>query len=252
MNIFSRFILAFTITIALGFIISTLYSRYKNRGEIVDTTVWSNTVPHEYLQLLKLQDSCCKSPNGNIVFVETKASKYRNPISYFFIADRYYLQVYKMDTSFNYSLNTAIKQVYSNAHTWTYTPYALDSRTDMEFLYKATKPRKPKSIFFDLYGDSTIVLKKNDTIAYYYSKCRNFSIKFNLQDQNDIYGECQSKSFSEVSLELMFLKRHKELFLLILSERNVKTDFKHGLLDSLFFRQCPSTQNPKSNIQTPK
>jgi hypothetical protein len=236
MKIFLRIILLSTLGFLLIFVISELYSKYERHGEIEDSFNWSDTIPKEYLHLLKLPDSCCKKQSDNIVFIKTSVSKYRNPVSKFYIDSKYYLQVYKMDTSFNYSLKNAVKESFSDAHFWFSTPYALDETTDMEFLFKLTKPIKPKNIFLDLYGDRTHVLIKNDTIAYYQTNCRNFSLKFNLQDKNDIYGECKSKSLSEAPLEIMFLKRNKKLYMLILSATNANTELKQGMLYGLFFK----------------
>jgi hypothetical protein len=237
MKIFGALIVAFLIVVFGSLAISLIVSKIANRGETEDPIVWIDKIPKEYLQLLKLPDTCCKTANGNTVFVQTTAKKYRNPISSFYIENKYYLQVYKMDTSFNYSLKNEIKESRSDADMSTfYTPYVLDDRTDMKFLYNANKPHKPKNIYFDLYGDSTHILKKNDTIAYYYTNCRNFSIKFNIQDQNDIYCECKSQSFSEVPFELMFLKQGTDLYMLTLSATNASTKLKQGMLYNLIFR----------------
>jgi hypothetical protein len=207
-----------------------------NQGEIEDPGDLSDKIPAEYLQLLKLRDTCCDKPNDSLAFVETKVWKYRNPVSCFYVFNKYYLQLYKMDTAYSYSLKNAIKEVFSDAHSWTYTPYILDERTKMEFLYKKTKPLNPKNIYLDLYGDSTQVLRKNDTIAYYYSKCVTFSIKFDPQKPMDIYGESHSKKDSEIPLEIMFLKRKDRLYMLILSAKDDGIKIKPGALYNLLFR----------------
>ena len=231
MKIFIRPLLIF---LHLSFICQ-LYS-CSDQGEIEDSSNSSNKTPSEYLQLLKLPDSCCNKQNDSIVFIETWTWKYRNPVSFFYVSSRYYLQLYKMDTAFNYSLKNAIKEVFSNAHSWTYTPYIIDDRTKMEFLYKETKPLKPKNVYLDLFGDSTQVIRKNDTIAYYYSKCVNFSIKFDPQKPMDIYGESHSERKNEIPLEIMFLRRNNKLYLLLLSAKDDESKIKPGTLNNLLFR----------------
>jgi hypothetical protein len=216
--------------------IGELYSCNNNRGEIEDSNIWTDTIPKEYLRLLKLQNGCCDKLTDSVVLVNSSAYKYRNAISSFYIANKYYLQVYKMDTGFNYSLRNAIKESFSDAHTWIYSRYILDERTKMEFLYKFTKPKIPQKIYLDLYGDSTQALKKNDTIAYYYSKCVTFSIKFGLQQPNDIYGESHSQRDSEIPLEIMFLKKNNKLYLLILSAKDDGIKIKPGALYNFLFR----------------
>ena len=144
-----------------------------------------------------------------------------------------------MDTAYNYSLTNSIKEVFTNAHAWTYTTYYADDRTKMEFLYKGTKPLKPKNIYLDLFGDSTRVLKKNDTIAYYYSKCVNFSVKFDPKMPYDIYGESRSENDSEMPLEILLLKKNKTLYMLILSAKDDGIKIKSGTLFGLLFPQYP-------------
>src|SRR6202042_2374798 len=120
-----------------------------------------------------------------------------------------------------------------DAHSWINTPYSTDDRTDMKFYYKSSKPKTPGNIYLDLFGDSTRVLEKNDTIAYYYSKCSSFSIKFNPKDPNDMYGESQSQISGEVPLEILFLKRDTKLFMLTLSCKKANTDLNPNMLYDL-------------------
>jgi hypothetical protein len=99
------------------------------------------------------------------------------------------------------------------------SPYSLDNKTDMDFMYKGLKPDNPRNIFLDLYGDSTRLLQKNDTIAYYYSKCENFAIRFTLGGKIDIYADLKHEQYNPVPLEILFLKRKDNLFLIILSSK---------------------------------
>ena len=202
-------------------------------GQIEDSGTWTDTIPTEYSQLLKLSDSCCKG--GSVYFVNTLTSKYRNPISRFYINDKYYLQVYQMGNSFNSSLKSSIKENFSNSSP-SYTEYSLDDRTDLEFLYKLTKPDKPKNIYFALYGGSTHILKKNDTMAYYFSKCANLSIRFSPETENDIYGKCKSNVSNKVPLEVLFLRRFNNLYMLVLSSKNANNDLKEGTLLNLLHK----------------
>jgi len=96
-------------------------------------------------------------------------------------------------------------------------------------------PANSEDLHTYLFGDNTQVIKKNDTIAYYYSKCRSFSVKFGTQDLNDIYGECKSQSLSYVSLEIAFLRRKNKLFMIILSSKDASTDLKPGTLKTIMY-----------------
>ena len=235
-KLFTAFIIAFLLVVFVPMIIGLVTVFINTRGQVQDSSYSSKKIPNDYLQILKLPDSCCKSPNENIVLDHTTISKLRNPISYFFVANKYYLQIYKMDDSFRYSLKDSIKEGFSDAHSWQYSPYAVDNETDMEFLYKNTKPKKPKTIFLDLHGDSTMTLVKNDTIAYYYCKCRNFWIRFNADDPNDIYGNLKNENHNEVHLELLILKRNKKLFMLILSSKYDGIYLRQKTLYNLLFK----------------
>jgi len=232
MRLFIKLSLVFLVVIAA----IVLYSKLTPGGEIDDTLIWTDTIPKEYSQFLKLPGECCHKLNENFVFVKTSVFTYRNPVSSFYINDKYYLQVYKMDSPFMYSLKNAIKDDFLDTYTQYHDRCSTDNRTDMLFLYKLTKPQKPKKIYFDLYGDSTIVLKKNDTIAYYHSKCVSFSIKFNPDAPFDIDAKCQNENFVEAPLEIIFLRRNDKLFMLILSVKTANTDLKRGTLYNLFWK----------------
>jgi hypothetical protein len=218
----------------IGALIILIIFINKKIGEITDPGLISNKVPVEYKKLLKLTDSCCDSTINGFSFVETIDFTYRNPVSSFFIQNQYYLEIYKIDSSFSSTLNRAIRDSYTNAETWISTPYAADDKTDLEFFYKSSKPKKANDIYFDLFGDNTQVMKKNDTVAYYYSRCSNFSIKFNQHDENDIYGEV--KNHGEMPLEILFFKRKKNLYLAMLSSTNAGTNLKPNILYDIFFK----------------
>jgi hypothetical protein len=227
-----KVLLRIVLIIVSVIVIWEVFFHVNLHGEIEDSEIWTDTIPKEYSQLLKLPDSCCKT--GKIVFVNTLSSKYRNPVSRFFIDGKYYLQVYKIDNSFKSSLEKSIKESFSGSVA-SYTEYADDDITDMKFLYKRTKPHKPNAVYFALAGDSTRVLKKNDTIAYYSSKCANLSIRFDPDQENDIYGECKSRNLNQVPLELMFLRRTSNLYMFVLSSKEAATSLKQGTLSNLLF-----------------
>jgi len=207
--------------------------------EYQDSSYISHIIPPDYLDLLNIKMDCCNdSVKNKLYFIETVVSKYRNPVSRFNYDKKYYLQVYKIDTSFSYSLKDKIKDNRSNAYTPFYDSSSLDDRTAMKFLYKDNKPPKAINIYFDLYGDSTFMLKKNDTIAYYYSKCKNFSIKFSPNADNDIYSEIKSKSIGEaVSLEIIFLKKNRQLYMFTLSAKDAFTNLQRGTLYNLIYKK---------------
>jgi len=225
----------------IGIVIILIYTLIKTfqpdlEGTNEDNLTFSQNVPPEYLDLLGLDTACCKTSEDELHFLSSLKGKYRNTISRFAVYGKYYLQIYKMDSSYNRPLDSSIKLRLSDTMAYSYsTPYSGDDATDMQFWYKLTKPERPRSIFFRINGDSTKQLSLNDSIAYYYSKCRTFSIKLNLVHKSDIYGLCSDKIFRGVPIEFLFLRKRHELFLFILSSEYAYTMLNQDLLYNLVF-----------------
>src|ERR1700722_8904149 len=74
----------------------------SNKGsELPPPCYPSQKIPAGYQKLLSLPDSCCTSDTQNLVFVETmEGCNVRNPISFFHVENKYFFQVYKMDSPF--------------------------------------------------------------------------------------------------------------------------------------------------------
>ncbi len=197
-----------------------------------DFSSFANTVPNDYLQLLHI-NKCCDNHEKNIVFHKTTMNKYRKPISCFFFAKDYYLQVYMVDSLFTGSLKNVIKESYSDTNMYFYTTYLTDNITDMSFNYKHTKPEVPKRIFININGIDTKTEQKDDTTACYYSRCTNFWIKYNPKEVSDVFGNLKNSTQSPISLEILFLKRKNKLFLLMLSGVNSSISLNKGVLQSI-------------------
>jgi hypothetical protein len=191
----------------------------KHPKEITDSTFIIKTIPDDYLQLLNLQGNCCTNDNDNFFFLKTYKSKYRNPISFFVYKRYYYLQVYKIDSSFKSSVKNILSEHYINAQV-TYGSFLMDNESEIDYSYNQSAPPKPKSILLKLLGKNNRVVFKNDSVAYYLSTFKNFSIQYNTTVSFDIYGEVKGNglfSHNLEPLELMFIKRNKNLFLLTMS-----------------------------------
>ncbi|WP_394772491.1 hypothetical protein [Mucilaginibacter sp.] len=178
-------------------------------------------------------------------------SKFRNPISCFFVHKDYYLQVYKIDTSYKYLLTNTIKISYDDASLRYFTGYYLDDFTEMEFLYKATKPQKPINIYIDLYGENTKTLMKNDSIAYYFSKCKSFSLGFNKNESFDIHGQPKDGILKKtIDLEMLLFKRKSNLFMLTLSAKDADGSLKPWTLYNLFLNDLEGSLRKKLKPKT--
>lgn len=190
----------------------------------LDSEVYSKKTPDDYLQLFKNTDK--------LISDGTDESKRRNPISEFDYNKDFYLQVYKIDTVYKLSLDKIITESFSNADLSPDVEYKEDlNETQFRIRYKEGPKQNVSSIYLSLYGDSTRILKKNDTIAYYYSKFKNFSIRYAVNTSEDVFGNVDDKYNGErTPLELMFLKRKGNLYFILLGAKNSHVKLKPGML----------------------
>jgi hypothetical protein len=198
--------------------------------EIPDNLYYSDEIPKDYLQLIH------HIRGKDINFLKTTKGKFRNPISCFIYNQQYYIQIYKMDSLFNYSLKSNLKEDFGNAKKSSNVFYSVDDRSKIEYSYKLTAPTKPTSVFLKVLGKNNRILLKNDSIAYYYSDFKNFSIKYDPTGLNDIYGETKGGLFSKVlPIEILFIKRDHSLYLLTMSVYEDASDSKYapGILYNL-------------------
>ncbi len=213
------------VAIALIFIIrcfwsaSQIFSSYSNNSKL-DSVVTSQKVPDEYLKLFKDRDK--------LILDVSKDSKRRNAISEFYYNQKFLIQVYKLDTINKLSVSKIIDESFKDA------PMSLDvefsedlNNTEFEIGYKEGLKEKVSHVYLTLYGDSTQVIKKNDTVAYYYSKFEDFSIKYAIGAPEDIYAHTKDEFKGyRTPLELLFLKRNNNLYFILLGAEN-----DHTLLD---------------------
>jgi hypothetical protein len=219
----------------VGIILQAIITKIIASHEIGDSTAWSRAIPKRYSQLLMLPDTSHNNNQAGVLFFRTSVFKYRSSVSCFFVKNKYYLQVYQLDSSWNHSLMHNLKEDFSSSLVALLTPYVEDSETEMKFKFRYVKPVKPINIFFSLYGDSTSIIKKNDTIAYYYAKCVNFSLRVG-DATTDIFGESASTASSKTPIEILFLKRSNSLYLLLLSSIKANTVLDKNELYKLLFR----------------
>lgn len=193
----------------------------------LDSAATTKTTPAEYLQLFKSTDKLV--PDGSDV------CKRRNAVSKFYYDKKYFLEVYKMDGVGNLPLGKLIREKFTDAQMspgMNYLEYAGDTQFAVEYL---SRPRQRVSnILLTLYGDSTRTIKKNDTLAYYYSKFESFSLSNSSNKAKDIYGHLREEySGSKTPLELLFLKRGNNVYFILLGASNGDTPVGRDLLYNL-------------------
>jgi len=227
-------IIAFAILAELnsGKLVSDIKGFFHPSTENIFPDPYIDTIPNEYQRLLKVKTD----DNSKLSFLHTIGYGLSYPISDFIQGKQYYLQVLKISDNWTLPLKSSIKEYYVSAQNSGFSLY--DAQTPINYSLKPVKPNNQITLSLKLLGKNTRVIQKNDSVAYYYSLFKNFSIQFNLSDSNIIYAEPKGNNLLSntfLPLEILFIKRDHKLFLLTLSDykEDAQTDFQPGLLYNL-------------------
>ena len=194
---------------------AVLSNALKTNEEIskLDTNTYSQNAPKEYLTLFL--------DKSKLVCDNAITSKHRNIITEFH-DEHFYIEVYKLDTLNGLPLGKIINEAFNDngiSKNLYYTDYS--NKKQFEISYKLGTREKLSMLYFTLYGDHTQVVKKDDTVAYYYSKFENFSIKYQKEGAIDIYGKIKENfRDAKVPVEIMFLKRNNNLYFILLANKS--------------------------------
>ena len=182
-----------------------------------------DSIPKEYTELLK-------NPQDTEA-VSTINTQFRSPISYFLFRKKYWVELYKIDNSFDISLENFLHESHNDEMIREGEIYYSFPRVrTVHTSYKGGRPEHIKGIYFNLYGDTTKTIMKNDSIASYSSNLKNMFIKLTSDGPQDIYAE--SKNGGHVPVEVTFFKKHHGLFMMIVTGKDKanplhKEAFKH-------------------------
>jgi len=175
--------------------------------------IYSDKLPVEYSHLFKSTD--------NISVERTDESRRRNAISELSYDKKYYVLVYKIDTIGNVPISKFIKSEkllssIAMAHE-NYVEY--DNNSAFSINFKEIQKPKVSGIYFTSFGNHVQVIKKNDSLVYYYSPgLENFSIKYGQDDEEDIYGNIKDNvGFNKAPMEMLFLIKNKKLYFILLT-----------------------------------
>lgn len=177
-------------------------------GKIDSVTTVSNA-PKQYLNLF--------TESKKLMFDETVVSKTRNPITKFDYDRKFRVEVYRIKVQPSISLKD-IYESHKNDHiTYHHTFHVLDDFDTYSVSYKSGTQDVAKSIYLNLCGDGTFTIKKNDSIAYYYSRARNFYIKFQKDGVQDFFvGPDDDWHQPVIPMEIMLMRRADQLYLVLL------------------------------------
>jgi len=169
-----------------------------------------------------------------LIFDETVISKTRNPITQFDYDGKFLIEVYQINAPTDVSLRE-INQTDKNDHiTYNHTYNLLYNFGIYSVCYKSGSQDTVKSICLNLSGDRTFTIKKNDSIAYYYSRAKSFYIKFREDGKQDFfigpeYGHEQVK----ISMEVLLLKHADKLYLILCIAKKENIYLEPGTLLTL-------------------
>ena len=195
----------------------------------LDVNTYSKVVPYDYLDLF--------ANKKDLVLDSSLTSQHRSLVTELHNGP-FYMQVYKLDSLDQLSIGK-IYEDYNSSEVSKYT-YYVDASTNkrVRIQYKLGIDGKMSSIFFSLNGDHTQVLKKNDSIAYYYSNFKSFSIKYQEQGKIDILGKARTvgTNAGNLPIEIMFLKRKTNLYFILLAAPDSSTSLGTDILYNLIIK----------------
>jgi hypothetical protein len=101
----------------------------------------------------------------------------------------------------------------------------------MHLQYNLQTEKQVSSIYFSFFGDNTHLIQKNDSLIYYYSDFKNFSIKYKPSNNIDIYGKTNGSE--GIPVEIMFLRKNESLYFILLVHKNITDKFDTKALSFL-------------------
>ena len=172
----------------------------------------SQIIPSDYAGLFKHKDKLSSD--------ETVNTRFRNAIADIRYDNKYFIEVYKIDTISNHSLSDFITENYQNQHiTYDQTYRGGNDHKPFSISYKMGQPEKTTAILLNIFGNDTQIIEKRDSIAGYYSNFKNLSIENGKKQLQDIYGKPGDNKES-MPISVYFIKKGHNLYLIILAAMN--------------------------------
>jgi hypothetical protein len=157
-------------------------------------------------------------------------SKVREAESNYNLPDDFHLTVSKLDLRSDKSLSQILKLQGNPIRS--YEPYGSYDEDSILKMTRTTDEVDVVSIVNLRFQGSLLKrIIKNDTLACYYLKFKKFSISYDENSDNDIWGESEGANNAVISLA--FIKKKKFLYVIILfKNKNEDRDFQPDLLYS--------------------
>ncbi|MDF2435360.1 MAG: hypothetical protein JWP44_4991, partial [Mucilaginibacter sp.] len=211
----------------------------KNEARILKAQPlsYSRDIPKDYSQLFNDDVKLSLADDVKLSLSMTTYSKFRNPIAEFYYKKNYYLEIYRIAHVDTLSINNMVEEQFSSSTDYSLGDYLTNvsyRKTPFVIEYKLGVPDTLNKIYFVLGGINSHVLKKSNNIAYYSSNFSYFLIRYNKNGEKDFHGKVKDENdVDNLPLELVFLKRNGNLYLIILTVLNKATKINEGMLYSL-------------------
>lgn len=171
-----------------------------------------------------------------IKVVQVRNSKVRSPISWLLFDGRYPLFIYKLDSTGSLSLKDSVVVRYVGADRTTGVTYnVLDENLFYKFHYKSGNVGSSSSVFLTIKGDSLRQTIKNDSLINLDILCHNMSIRYQDDAAIDIFieGKQEGSGTLPIPMDILFCKRDKNIYLLILTANSADSPVPKNILKSI-------------------
>lgn len=164
---------------------------------------------------------------------EVRRSKVRNPIAFTLFDQQYHLIMYKIDLLHDEVIGKILTTSHESVDRTTGVTYRVVANGFFRFQHKVEKVSPVSKIMITLAGDSLKTTAANDSIISYHLNCDNFSIRYSEEEPIDIFLTGKEKALGRtiaIPLDVLFIKRNKALFLLLMIPKDPKASIAPDLL----------------------
>lgn len=171
-----------------------------------------------------------------IKVVEVHNSRIRGPISRFLVDDKFPLFIYKLDRTGMLSLKDSFAVEYAGSDRTTGVTYhVIDENLFYKFQYKAGRVDNSSSIFLTIRADSLNQTVRSDSLVGFKGLCKNLAIRYNDNAVVDIFIEGKPKFLGTltVPMEILFYKKNRNTYLLILTANRSNSSIPNNFLQSM-------------------
>ncbi len=213
----------YIITIGVLVIIVSLVVFFKNvadknlKAMDDDPKHYTNNIPGEYSNLFKQKEK--------IAVIRTEESNFRNPISDFYYDNKFWIEVYKVDTSIQKALSgTVLKNIFYESFKESHISYdtvysTSDDNMPFSVQYKSGNPGKIASIHFNLSGSNRQVVVKKDNLIGYFSFLKSFSMRYNESGVIDLFVKSKEDGIL-IPSEILFITNQGNVYIVMIMPKD--------------------------------